>query len=128
MPRPRDAPPDDVGPERVLVYGTLKRGGRLHHHAQPARFVEGRTVEGLVLLDTGHGYPAAVAGGGRVRGEVLEVPPATLALLDRLEGVPERYVRARFGDAWVYVWRGEPPRRWTVVEGGDWPVEDPPGP
>lgn len=107
---------------RVLVYGTLKRGGRLHHEMQPARFVEPRSVEGLVLLDTGWDYPAAVPGEGVVHGEVHEVPEATLAVLDRVEGCPEHYVRVRFGDAWVYVWRGEPDPAWGVVEDGVWPV------
>ena len=115
-----------MGPEcrRLFVYGTLKRGGELHHHLTRlgARFmglarataerVEGGRYPGA--------RPAARQGRG-VLGELFELrqPSRHLRILDEVEGCipaapsPRRFVRAqtevtrpggRRERAWVYWW------------------------
>src|SRR6185312_7394342 len=71
-----------------FVYGTLKRGQANYPLIAPyARAVEPAVTRGL-LFDHGP-FPALVAGEGRVRGELVTLDPADLAvalpLIDRLE-------------------------------------------
>jgi gamma-glutamylcyclotransferase (GGCT)/AIG2-like uncharacterized protein YtfP len=85
----------------LAVYGTLRRGGRLHHHlgtgAGRARYAGTGTVRGSLhevapaardtsVLDTS--YPCLTVGGaGRVMVELYEVlDPALLTHLDGVEG------------------------------------------
>jgi gamma-glutamylcyclotransferase (GGCT)/AIG2-like uncharacterized protein YtfP len=85
----------------LAVYGTLRRGGRLHHHlgtaVQRARFAGTATVHGVLhevapavrdtsVIDTS--YPClTVDAPGRVVVEVYEVlDPTLLAHLDAVEG------------------------------------------
>jgi len=117
----------EASPERVFVYGTLRRGG-----GHPMAFLLARRARPLgaatfrgVLLDVGP-YPAAVASdaeGDVIHGELLELDPAsaadTLARLDAYEGCPDadhhpalfvrsahRVRRAEGGEAraWVWLW------------------------
>jgi gamma-glutamylcyclotransferase (GGCT)/AIG2-like uncharacterized protein YtfP len=139
-----EAGPDDAGPERVFVYGTLRppRPGRpagdtffyervaVHVRcAVPARLpgaIPAR-LPGAILYDLG-AYPAARPGEGLLQGDLLTVQPAALALMDRIEGHPDFFRRARVSvqtgdgpvEAWIY-WAGEAlvvgkPR----IVGGDW--------
>lgn len=84
-------------PIHLFAYGTLMPGygnfGRIEHLVRSARAA---TTTG-VLRDLG-AYPAMVRGEGVVRGVVLEVEEAALAITDHIEGyVPGRernlYVR-----------------------------------
>jgi gamma-glutamylcyclotransferase (GGCT)/AIG2-like uncharacterized protein YtfP len=78
---------------RLLVYGTLKRGGTYHPYLTAQRFVrEAYTVPGFSLLDLGP-YPALVrrSDGGAVHGELFEVEATLRPVLDRLEGAPTYY-------------------------------------
>lgn len=75
----------------LFVYGTLKRGGRLHGHMAGGRFVaEAATVPRYRLLRVGW-YPGLVdaAGGTAVVGELWEVEADHLRRLDDVEGVAE---------------------------------------
>lgn len=76
---------------RVFVYGTLKRGGRLHEHIEEQQFLgAARTTTRCRLFRLGW-YPGLVedSGGVSVAGEVWDVDNATLAVLDEIEGVDE---------------------------------------
>lgn len=74
----------------LFVYGTLRRGLRLHRFLAGSRFVAEATLRGR-LYDVGT-YPALVLDReGQVWGEVWEVDATTLARLDRVEDhVPGR--------------------------------------
>lgn len=83
----------------VFVYGTLKRGGRLHHCLTDSEYVGEGVVRGK-LYDVG-AFPAlihsdSVAGGSDhsyVRGEIYSVDADTLQHLDIVEGAPMLYRR-----------------------------------
>lgn len=97
------------GPARVFVYGTLKRGGGNHRllEASGARFLGNHQIAGT-MHDYGAFPAVTLDGSGTVHGEVYEVSTVTLERLDRLEGTPSFYQRARVSmstgmDAWVYV-------------------------
>jgi len=124
------------GPERVFVYGTLRppRPGRpagdTFFYQSVAAHVRSSVpahLPGAILYDLG-AYPAARPGEGLLQGDLLTVEAAALALMDRIEGHPDLFRRARVCvqagdgqvDAWIY-WAGEAlvagkPR---IVE-GDW--------
>jgi gamma-glutamylcyclotransferase (GGCT)/AIG2-like uncharacterized protein YtfP len=105
----------DAMPELLAVYGTLRRGGRLHAHLgtshRRTRFVGMATITGHLYEvspgwrdpGVGAGYPCFVpAPDGQVVVDVFEVLDATLwSELDDLEGVvPDdptagEYVRSR---------------------------------
>jgi gamma-glutamylaminecyclotransferase len=82
--------------ERLFVYGTLKRGCAHHDLLAGARFAgAARTAPGFVLVDLG-AYPGMVRGGAAaVAGELFEVDRELLARLDRFEGHPHLFHRAR---------------------------------
>jgi gamma-glutamylcyclotransferase (GGCT)/AIG2-like uncharacterized protein YtfP len=107
---------------RLLVYGTLRRGGSREGMLRDARFLEKTALPGLVLHRLG-GYPGAVPGDGTVVAELYELPhPSMLEFLDGVEGVhesPPLFVRTRLGDAWIYLYArdvGSAPR----IPSGDW--------
>lgn len=109
----------------VFVYGTLKRGFSLHKYLRGARFLGEAELEGFLMYDLGW-YPGIVPGPGRVRGELYEVSPALLAVLDEVEEEGEEYERrllpVRLSDgctieAFVYVYRGKISERPVLREG-----------
>ena len=76
---------------RVLVYGTLKRGGTLHHHLQAQEFVGlARRARPGRLYKLGW-YPGLVedSNGLSIEGEVWDVDEATLTILDDVEGIAD---------------------------------------
>ena len=92
----------------VFVYGTLKRGGRLHHCLTDSEYVGEGVVRGK-MYDVG-AFPALIHSdsvAGRwvgdnkvptpdhsyVRGEIYSVDADTLQHLDIVEGVPMLYRR-----------------------------------
>lgn len=80
---------------RLFVYGTLKSGHCRDHMLGGQRFVgTAVTADGYRLYDLGP-YPGLVADAdaGGVRGELYEVSPGRLALIDVEEGVPEGLYR-----------------------------------
>lgn len=110
----------------VFVYGTLRPGSWNHDRwlapwltapCRPAR------LEGHVLhhLD---GLPYIVPGGGRVVGDLADVPDDALAHLDVLEDVAGgHYVRVEVPLGWTYVAGPRVAERLgpsTLVDHGDW--------
>ncbi|MDX1656411.1 MAG: gamma-glutamylcyclotransferase [Candidatus Competibacteraceae bacterium] len=111
------------GPDRVFVYGTLRRGQCNHHWLKGARFLGEHTTEPrFILLDLGV-FPGVMTGQGVVMGEVYAIDAPLLARLDYLEDYPREYTRERidtpFGQAWIYLYRHAPVDA-PVIGGGDW--------
>ena len=70
----------------LFVYGTLKRGGRLHsHNMKGATFVGQDRIAGVDLFRI-QWYPAAKLGSGTLHGEVYEINDEILARMDQVEG------------------------------------------
>jgi len=110
--------------ERVFVYGTLKRGFWNHRLLETSRFLGSEMIRGR--MHSLGGYPAiALVGRKPVHGELYAVDDVTMARLDRLEGCPSFYQRARVrmssgGHAWVYVMDESELGDREVVESGRW--------
>ena len=113
---------------KLIVYGTLMSGERNHRFCRNAISITPCTVTGT-LYDTGYGFPAfAPEGDGEVNAELIEIPLADWADVDRLEGYPRLYDRQLLqatltdgGEAtgWVYIMT-ELPEQAKVIESGDW--------
>jgi len=110
--------------QRVVVYGTLRRGGNNHRYLSGASFLGTHLTEArFTMLDVG-AWPGVIGGGETaIVSEVYQVTPAILARLDRLEDCPRRYRRLAlatpWGDAWLYLYR-PPCRGHKRIPGGDW--------
>lgn len=77
--------------QHIFVYGSLKRGYRLHGLLRDQQFLgTARTVARYRLFDCGH-YPGLcdAADGVAIEGEVYVVSDGCLEALDRAEGVDE---------------------------------------
>ena len=113
---------------KLIVYGTLMSGEPNHRFCRNAVNITPCTITGT-LYDTGYGFPAFVPESGSVvKAELIEIPLADWADVDRLEGYPRLYDRqlfsAKFADGseatgWVYIMNSLPPMA-TVIPGGDW--------
>ena len=113
---------------KLIVYGTLMSGERNHHFCRNAVSITPCIVTGT-LYDTGYGFPAFVPEGNTiVKAELIEIPLADWADVDRLEGYPRLYDRQLLqatlddgGEAtgWVYIMT-ELPEQAKVIESGDW--------
>ncbi|QFZ84506.1 gamma-glutamylcyclotransferase [Variovorax paradoxus] len=117
----------------VLVYGTLRRGGRNDiARYRPAPVFVGEAFIAGTLYDLG-AYPGVVLGGaGRVKGEVYRIAPEVERELDRLEEVADddsgeyirRSVRVAVGTQSVecLVYEIHPTRiaGRCVIDSGDW--------
>lgn len=100
----------------VFVYGTLKRGFRNHRVVENARFVgEATTLEPWALpIYGGRHVPTVlpINEGYRIKGELYEPDVPEWRYLDKLEGHPHLYKRARVEvrlvgedtpmNAWIY--------------------------
>lgn len=104
----------DEKAQRLFVYGTLMPDGsnfrQIEDHVidhQPG------TTEGI-LVDLG-AYPALVPGLGIVRGVLLEINPAALAITDRIEGYSSNRDRCLYlrQEVTVHIDGGEDVAAWT---------------
>ena len=113
---------------KLIVYGTLMSGERNHRFCRNAVSITPCTVTGT-LYDTGYGFPAFMPeGDSEVKAELIEIPLADWADVDRLEGYPRLYDRqllqATLADGskatgWVYIMT-ELPEQAKVIESGSW--------
>ena len=113
---------------KLIVYGTLMSGERNHRFCRNAVSITPCTVTGT-LHDTGCGFPAFIPEGNTVvNAELIEIPIADWAAVDRLEGYPRLYDRQLLqatltdgGEAtgWIYIMNTLPPMA-KVIESGSW--------
>lgn len=85
---------------RLFIYGTLKKGGRLHRHMEGQKFIgKVKTAPKYRLYAVGwfpglYELPSEDDDVGKsIEGELYEVDDECLARLDRVEGVPSLYQR-----------------------------------
>lgn len=87
---------------KVLVYGSLKKGGWLHGYLEDSKQLEDREVEGFGMKSMGR-FPAAYKKEGeRILCEEYEIDADTLQNLDYAEGYPHFYNRTQVGESWLY--------------------------
>jgi gamma-glutamylcyclotransferase (GGCT)/AIG2-like uncharacterized protein YtfP len=111
----------------LFVYGTLKRGQPNHGRLQGARCLGLASLQGACLFDLGP-FPMAIAGEGRVAGELYAVASADLPDLDAFEGCPRLYQRHWLPltdgrHAWVYLGQPRQVRHVPQLVGGQWPAD-----
>lgn len=92
----------------VLVYGSLKKGFGNHGCLGDSPMLGTVITPPEYTMYSLGGFPGVVLGGDTaISGEVYEVTDATLARLDRLEGVPTFYDRhlidTPYGQAIIYI-------------------------
>lgn len=102
---------------RLFVYGTLMHDGCRSGVLASATYLRSaRTLPNYVLLDLGE-YPGMVAvtsGGRTIVGELYEVAPGLLPLLDEVEGAPELFrlsevaLEGTEGPVHAYFFQGDP--------------------
>lgn len=109
----------------IFVYGTLRRGASHHFHLAEARWVSvGRVRAVLYQVDW---YPGCVLDEqqGVVVGDLFEVTPEQLGVLDEYEGDEYRRVRVQVEtydgrvEAWVWEWNREV-EACRHISSGDW--------
>jgi gamma-glutamylaminecyclotransferase len=117
----------------LFVYGTLKRGGRNHNLLAGQRFLgEVRTATRYRLYDRGP-HPCLVEDpdhGRAIHGELWEVTPQVVELLDEFEEIPYPFDRRPVAlappdaAAFTYLYQGDVS---TLPDcGAAWPPETPP--
>lgn len=112
---------------KLFVYGTLRRAYSGIYFAEgqnPLAGLEPREAEirGKLFILPGSHIPALSIEDGTVRGEVYEVGPDAVDVMDLIEGHPNFYVRTQVqtldGETvWVYALAKEPPRHLPVEHG-----------
>jgi gamma-glutamylcyclotransferase (GGCT)/AIG2-like uncharacterized protein YtfP len=89
----------------LFVYGTLKKGYRLHRFLEGARFLGDAQLKGFNMYNLGS-YPGIVRdeAAGTVSGEIYDVDAPTLRRLDYVEGGYERQLHVTTDGKWVNVY------------------------
>ena len=113
---------------KLIAYGTLMTGEHNHRFCRNAVSIIPCTVTGT-LYDTGYGFPAFMPEGNTsVQAELIEIPLADWADVDRLEGYPRLYDRRLFSctlsdgttdTGWIYIMNTLPEGA-RVIEIGSW--------
>jgi gamma-glutamylaminecyclotransferase len=115
---------DSKMPNKLFVYGTLKKGYRLHGYLENSPFLKEAQIPNHVLLDLGS-FPGMVLGEGKVKGEIYEVSDEVIDTLDHVEGTPTFYNRETVTtdegeQVFAYVYQGAYQSKYKVVDGGNW--------
>ena len=105
----------------VFVYGSLKKGKKLHFYLKKAKFLgKATTCDKYPMIISKSGwYPYLIDKKGigyKIKGEVYKVSPTLLKILDRIEEVPFYYYRKQIPvclnrktiKAWVYFVKKKP--------------------
>ena len=106
---------------RVFVYGSLKRDKKLHFYLKDAKFLGKATTckKYPMIISKSGWYPYLIEKEGvgyKVKGEVYEISPKLLKILDKVEEAPFYYYRKQIPiclngkttKAWVYFVRKPP--------------------
>lgn len=110
---------------RLFVYGTLMRGEDGHELLGDCPFINhGTTPPEFTLVSLGP-YPGLRLGGNTaVKGEIYEVSPAIVQVLDEYEEVPQVYLRVTRllsgAETMIYLLRPEIEPEAPVIVSGDW--------
>ncbi len=94
-------------PQKLFVYGTLKRGGELHPElaSHRVRFIGSARIQGRLFQVEGESYPGAVPTDSSqyIRGELYELqePIETLKKIDEVEGCDEGLFERKLVDVWA---------------------------
>jgi gamma-glutamylaminecyclotransferase len=109
---------------KLLVYGTLRRGGWNHSRLGPSHFLGEDSFTGSLWWNHEGGIPFAKTDGEDVvHGELFEVPSTFIPGLDALEGHPVWYKRTSVklhkngGECIVYIYQGSVEGMQKVPEG-----------
>jgi len=74
---------------KVLLYGTLRRGGALHDVVEPFEISKPIEITGIKMFETRFEFPGAIITNNkkdRIIGEIATVPKKFLKYLDFIEG------------------------------------------
>jgi gamma-glutamylaminecyclotransferase len=106
---------------KIFVYGSLKKGKKLHYYLKDAKFLgSGVTCDKYPMILSKSGwYPYLIdkkGMGKKIKGEVYEISPKLLKILDKVEEAPHYYYRKKIcieingkkDRAWVYFVRKPP--------------------
>lgn len=108
---------------KVFVYGTLKRGFPNASILEYCEFISNAVVRGL-MRSLGPFPAVSLHGDNQIKGEIYAVDDATMAHLDRLEGVPSFYQRDKVetsaGPAWIYTIDDQKINQHPIIKGGNW--------
>lgn len=117
---------------KLFVYGTLRRGGKLHMHMRGARYIKDIDIHFYKLVMHPHQwFPAMVRAPvhSTVKGEVYEVDDDMLERLKIVEGHPHLFKLTEVGVSdlslgTVYAFVAEHPQYYTdevkKIPKGDW--------
>jgi gamma-glutamylcyclotransferase (GGCT)/AIG2-like uncharacterized protein YtfP len=93
---------------KLFVYGTLKRGGRLHQVMGDSQYLGDYETENRWTLADFGAYPGMIPGDSEVKGEMYEVSNKILSDLDWVEGAPTLFnrndVKVRSVEGGEYEW------------------------
>ena len=119
--------------EKVIVYGTLKKGESNHHWMKQAKgkYLGNTEIQGYVIkCIKEYPYPFAMVDDKKSRftnslcGEVYEVEDKGIKVLDTLEGYPGYYDRTLvdtvYGKAWIYYVHELPKTTGEIVTTSEW--------
>jgi len=114
---------------RAAVYGTLKKGGRLHAVLKDNELLGEHITEPLyTMLDLGW-FPGVLnTGSTAIHIEVYLIDEQKLQELDAIEGYPNLYIRnlikTPYGEAWMYFFNTNKveQRQHNVITTGEWKV------
>lgn len=118
--------------QRIIVYGSLKKGGKLYPNMERGQAVYLGEVTFPGQLWSLGPYPAAKpaqAEGDVIHGEAYEVGDELIKRLDSIEGHPWQYKRekvwtAKFGECQVYIYQRKLHATDKRIENGIYNVED----
>ncbi len=110
---------------RLVVYGTLKKGGALHKNMElvNAKFIKEAELKDHRMHDMGW-YPAIVESpGDKVKVEIYEIPDESLSVFDRVEGYPTLYQRKETELGVVYYMDNDIDDKYhPIIHDGNWKV------